>query len=201
MLEQLRKHQGSVLHPNYSAPFHSFEDTLHRLLPYHLYQGTANSSQDYQRGNRILKIYFAPPFHSFTISLNILALFLTVDDEFERVSCQLLRRTQAMLDKYRYLLFAESKVSFRNLYYMFFLFCRLSWIDIELMEFGVWTWAETGPLGRDGDDRPDVHSGGEACVESRQDLGQGETRYPPAVCDSAGLGRCLQIIHLYSNDK
>ncbi|XP_071352676.1 BRD4-interacting chromatin-remodeling complex-associated protein isoform X3 [Trachinotus anak] len=81
MLEQLRKQQGSVLHPNYSAPFHSFEDTLHRLLPYHLYQGTANSSQDYQR----------------------------VDDEFERVSCQLLKRTQAMLDKYRYLLFAESK--------------------------------------------------------------------------------------------
>ncbi|KAM4743371.1 LOW QUALITY PROTEIN: BRD4-interacting chromatin-remodeling complex-associated protein [Anableps anableps] len=81
MLEQLRKHQGSVLHPNYTAPFHSFEDTLHRLLPYHLYQGTANSSQDYQR----------------------------VDDEFERVSCQLLKRTQAMLDKYRYLLFTESK--------------------------------------------------------------------------------------------
>uniref|UniRef100_H3BYJ9 BRD4 interacting chromatin remodeling complex associated protein n=1 Tax=Tetraodon nigroviridis TaxID=99883 RepID=H3BYJ9_TETNG len=81
MLEQLRKQQGSVLHPNYSAPFYSFEDTLHRLLPYHLYQGTANSSQDYQR----------------------------VDDEFERVSCQLLKRTQAMLDKYRYLLFAESK--------------------------------------------------------------------------------------------
>ncbi|XP_007552400.1 glioma tumor suppressor candidate region gene 1 protein isoform X3 [Poecilia formosa] len=81
MLEQLRKHQGSVLHPNYSAPFLSFDDTLNRLLPYHLYQGTANSSQDYQR----------------------------VDDEFERVSCQLLKRTQAMLDKYRYLLFTESK--------------------------------------------------------------------------------------------
>ncbi|XP_026197896.1 BRD4-interacting chromatin-remodeling complex-associated protein isoform X2 [Anabas testudineus] len=81
MLEQLRKQQGSVLHPNYSAPFHSFEDTLQRLVPYHLYQGTANSSQDYQK----------------------------VDDEFEKVSCQLLKRTQAMLDKYRYLLFAESK--------------------------------------------------------------------------------------------
>lgn len=53
MLEQLRKHQGSVLHPNYSAPFCSFEDTLHRLLPYHLYQGTANSSQDYERGNKL----------------------------------------------------------------------------------------------------------------------------------------------------
>ncbi|KAM6987926.1 BRD4-interacting chromatin-remodeling complex-associated protein isoform 5-T5 [Tautogolabrus adspersus] len=81
MLEQLRKQQGSVLHPNYSAPFHSFEDTLHRLMPYHVYQGTANSSQDYQK----------------------------VDDEFERVSCHLLKRTQAMLDKYRCLLFAESK--------------------------------------------------------------------------------------------
>ncbi|XP_061733906.1 BRD4-interacting chromatin-remodeling complex-associated protein isoform X2 [Nerophis ophidion] len=81
MLEQLRKQQGSVLHPNYSAPFYSFEDTLQRLLPYHLYQGTANSSQDYQR----------------------------VDEEFETVSCQLLKRTQAMLDKYRHLLFTESK--------------------------------------------------------------------------------------------
>ncbi|XP_065816543.1 BRD4-interacting chromatin-remodeling complex-associated protein isoform X3 [Labrus bergylta] len=81
MLEQLRKQQGSVLHPNYSAPFHSFEDTFHRLMPYHVYQGTANSSQDYQK----------------------------VDDEFERVSCHLLKRTQAMLDKYRCLLFAESK--------------------------------------------------------------------------------------------
>lgn len=51
VLEQLRKHQGSVLHPNYGAPFNSFDDTLHRLLPYHLYQGTANSSQDYQKGS------------------------------------------------------------------------------------------------------------------------------------------------------
>uniref|UniRef100_UPI0037E74B3E BRD4-interacting chromatin-remodeling complex-associated protein isoform X2 n=1 Tax=Semicossyphus pulcher TaxID=241346 RepID=UPI0037E74B3E len=81
MLEQLRKQQGSVLHPNYSAPFNSFEDTLHRLLPYHVYQGTANSSQDYQK----------------------------VDDEFEKVSSHLLKRTQAMLDKYRHLLFSESK--------------------------------------------------------------------------------------------
>ncbi|KAJ3589983.1 hypothetical protein NHX12_007940 [Muraenolepis orangiensis] len=81
MLEQLRKQQGSVLHPNHGAPFDSFGDSLQRLLPYHLYQGTANSAQDYQR----------------------------VDDEFESVSSQLLKRTQAMLDKYRHLLFAESK--------------------------------------------------------------------------------------------
>ncbi|XP_073706755.1 BRD4-interacting chromatin-remodeling complex-associated protein isoform X2 [Garra rufa] len=81
MLEQLRKQQGSVLHPDYSSPFRSFEDTLHRLLPYHLYQGMASSSEDYRK----------------------------VDDEFENVSCQLLKRTQAMVDKYRHLLFEESK--------------------------------------------------------------------------------------------
>lgn len=40
-----------------------------------------------------------------------LVLLSIVDDEFETVSCHLLKRTQAMLDKYRYLLFAESKVS------------------------------------------------------------------------------------------
>ncbi|XP_051953135.1 BRD4-interacting chromatin-remodeling complex-associated protein-like isoform X4 [Xyrauchen texanus] len=81
MLEQLRKQQGSVLHPDYSSHFCSFEDTLHRLLPYHLYQGMASSPHDYRK----------------------------VDDEFESVSSQLLKRTQAMLDKYRHLLFEESK--------------------------------------------------------------------------------------------
>lgn len=33
-----------------------------------------------------------------------------MDDEFENVSSQLLKRTQAMLDKYRHLLFEESRV-------------------------------------------------------------------------------------------
>lgn len=33
-----------------------------------------------------------------------------MDDEFENVSGQLLKRTQAMLDKYRHLLFEESRV-------------------------------------------------------------------------------------------
>uniref|UniRef100_W5NA38 BRD4 interacting chromatin remodeling complex associated protein n=1 Tax=Lepisosteus oculatus TaxID=7918 RepID=W5NA38_LEPOC len=81
MLEQLRKQQGSVLHPDYQSPFRSFEDALYRLLPYHLYQGTDSSNHDYQR----------------------------VDEEFENVSSQLLKRTQAMLNKYRLLLFEESK--------------------------------------------------------------------------------------------
>ncbi|CAL9684378.1 unnamed protein product [Knipowitschia caucasica] len=81
LLEQLRKQQGSALHPNYSAPFNTFEDTLQRLLPYHLYQGNIHSSEDYEN----------------------------VDEEFEKVSSILHKRTQAMVDKYRHLLFSESK--------------------------------------------------------------------------------------------
>ncbi|XP_073497724.1 BRD4-interacting chromatin-remodeling complex-associated protein isoform X2 [Phyllobates terribilis] len=80
-LEQLHKHQGSVLHPDYKSSFHSFEDALHRLLPYHVYQGLLPTEHDLR----------------------------TVDDEFETVSTQLLKRTQAMLNKYRLLLLEESK--------------------------------------------------------------------------------------------
>ncbi|PIO05063.1 hypothetical protein AB205_0210100, partial [Aquarana catesbeiana] len=79
--QQLHKHQGSVLHPDYKTPFHSFEDALHRLLPYHVYQGLLPNSHDLRK----------------------------VDDEFETVSTQLLKRTQAMLNKYRLLLLEESR--------------------------------------------------------------------------------------------
>ncbi|NXW63601.1 BICRA protein, partial [Eurystomus gularis] len=80
-LEQLHKHQGAVLHPDYKTPFGSFEDALHRLLPYHVYQGMLPSAHDYRK----------------------------VDEEFEVVSTQLLKRTQAMLNKYRLLLLEESR--------------------------------------------------------------------------------------------
>ncbi|XP_035143316.1 BRD4-interacting chromatin-remodeling complex-associated protein isoform X7 [Callithrix jacchus] len=80
-LEHLHKHQGSVLHPDYKTAFPSFEDALHRLLPYHVYQGTLPSPNDYHK----------------------------VDEEFETVSTQLLKRTQAMLNKYRLLLLEESR--------------------------------------------------------------------------------------------
>uniref|UniRef100_A0A8D2D1L7 BRD4 interacting chromatin remodeling complex associated protein n=1 Tax=Sciurus vulgaris TaxID=55149 RepID=A0A8D2D1L7_SCIVU len=80
-LEHLHKHQGSVLHPDYKTAFPSFEDALHRLLPYHVYQGALPSPNDYHR----------------------------VDEEFETVSTQLLKRTQAMLNKYRLLLLEESR--------------------------------------------------------------------------------------------
>ncbi|XP_066127778.1 BRD4-interacting chromatin-remodeling complex-associated protein isoform X2 [Saccopteryx bilineata] len=80
-LEHLHKHQGSVLHPDYKTAFPSFEDALYRLLPYHVYQGALPSPNDYHR----------------------------VDEEFETVSTQLLKRTQAMLNKYRLLLLEESR--------------------------------------------------------------------------------------------
>lgn len=118
MLEQLRKQQGSVLHPDYSSPFRSFEDSLHRLLPYHLYQGTASSQHDYQKGKclalgslRTDEASVCGRHGTAVTPLPLLSLFISlVDSEFENVSCQLLKRTRAMLDKYRHLLFEESKV-------------------------------------------------------------------------------------------
>ncbi|XP_039225080.1 BRD4-interacting chromatin-remodeling complex-associated protein isoform X2 [Crotalus tigris] len=79
-LEQLHKHQGAVLHPDYKTSFRSFEDAFQRLLPYHVYQGTLPSPHDSRK-----------------------------DEEFEMVSTQLLKRTQAMLNKYRLLLLEESR--------------------------------------------------------------------------------------------
>ncbi|XP_058678823.1 BRD4-interacting chromatin-remodeling complex-associated protein [Ammospiza caudacuta] len=83
LLEQLHKHQGAVLQPELRAPFRSLGDALRRLLPYHVYQGVLPGPQECQR----------------------------VDEEFEAVSEQLLRRTRAMLNKYRLLLLEESRRS------------------------------------------------------------------------------------------
>lgn len=51
-----------------------------------------------------------PPLFSFLI-----VCFSLIDEEFEMVSTQLLKRTQAMLNKYRLLLLEESRVSFFSL--------------------------------------------------------------------------------------
>ncbi|XP_031647176.1 BRD4-interacting chromatin-remodeling complex-associated protein isoform X2 [Oncorhynchus kisutch] len=106
MLEQLRKQQGSVLHPDYRSSFQCFEDTLTGLVPYHLYQGTATPPHDYDRGTHTLTRLV--PYHLYQGTATAPHDYLRVDDEFERVSSQLLKRTQAMLDKYRHLLFEES---------------------------------------------------------------------------------------------
>ncbi|XP_017585047.1 PREDICTED: glioma tumor suppressor candidate region gene 1 protein [Corvus brachyrhynchos] len=68
LLEQLHKHQGAVLHPEFRTPFRSVGDALRRLPASHAYTG-----------------------------------------EFEAGPEQLLRRTRAMLNKYRLLLLEESR--------------------------------------------------------------------------------------------
>ncbi|XP_072343845.1 BRD4-interacting chromatin-remodeling complex-associated protein-like isoform X3 [Scyliorhinus torazame] len=81
LLEKFCKDQSSVMQPDYNTPFNSFEDTVFKLLPYHVCKGTLPSNVDFNK----------------------------VDEEFEVVSAQLLKRTQVMLNKYRLLLFEESR--------------------------------------------------------------------------------------------
>ncbi|XP_014748993.1 PREDICTED: glioma tumor suppressor candidate region gene 1 protein [Sturnus vulgaris] len=50
LLEQLHKHQGSVLHPEFRTPFRSVGDALRRLLPYHVYQGVLPGEAECHRG-------------------------------------------------------------------------------------------------------------------------------------------------------
>ncbi|GCC23494.1 hypothetical protein chiPu_0001890 [Chiloscyllium punctatum] len=80
ILQQLQEEQRNVLQPDYKTPFSSLEDAVQRLLPYHVFQGNLPSQEEFQR----------------------------VDNEFEDVSVQLLKRTQMMLSKYRSLLFEDA---------------------------------------------------------------------------------------------
>ncbi|XP_078089762.1 BRD4-interacting chromatin-remodeling complex-associated protein-like [Mustelus asterias] len=81
LLEKFCKDQCSVMQPEYNTPFNSFEDTVFRLLPYHVCKGSLPSDVNFNK----------------------------VDEEFEVVSAQLLKRTQVMLNKYRLLLLEESR--------------------------------------------------------------------------------------------
>ncbi|XP_072906829.1 BRD4-interacting chromatin-remodeling complex-associated protein-like isoform X1 [Hemitrygon akajei] len=80
ILQQLREEQRNVLQPDYKTPFRSKEDAMQRLLPYHVFQGKLPSQEEFQK----------------------------VDNEFEDVSVQLLKRTQMMLSKYRKLLLEDA---------------------------------------------------------------------------------------------
>ncbi|XP_071400737.1 BRD4-interacting chromatin-remodeling complex-associated protein-like [Centroberyx affinis] len=82
ILQKLRKDHAGVQTPDRSR-FTSFDDALHKLLPYHVFQG-------------------APPNHE---------EFSQVDEEFEFVATQVLKRTQAMVNKYRRLLMVEAERS------------------------------------------------------------------------------------------
>ncbi|XP_038668577.1 BRD4-interacting chromatin-remodeling complex-associated protein-like isoform X5 [Scyliorhinus canicula] len=79
-LQQLQEEQRNVLQPDYKTPFSSLEDAMQRLLPYHVFQGNLPSQEEFQK----------------------------VDNEFETVSVQLLKRTQMMLSKYRRLLLDDA---------------------------------------------------------------------------------------------
>ncbi|XP_061612756.1 BRD4-interacting chromatin-remodeling complex-associated protein-like isoform X1 [Phyllopteryx taeniolatus] len=82
VLQQLREHHERVDTPD-RRQFMSFSDVLQRLLPFHVFQGTPPSQEEFSQ----------------------------VDEEFDSVAAHVLMRTQAMINKYRRLLLAESEHS------------------------------------------------------------------------------------------
>ncbi|RVE59825.1 hypothetical protein OJAV_G00192450 [Oryzias javanicus] len=82
LLQQLRKDHIGVQNPE-RRKFTSIDDALLRLLSYHVLQGAPPSQDE----------------------------FTQVDEEFEAVASQVLKRTQAMVNKYRRLLMVEAENS------------------------------------------------------------------------------------------
>ncbi|XP_029383370.1 BRD4-interacting chromatin-remodeling complex-associated protein-like [Echeneis naucrates] len=82
VLQQLGKDHAGVQNPD-RCQFTSINDALHRLLPYHVFQGAPPSQDEFSQ----------------------------VDEEFEAVATQVLKRTQAMVNKYRRLLMVEAERS------------------------------------------------------------------------------------------
>ncbi|KAJ8359645.1 hypothetical protein SKAU_G00161700 [Synaphobranchus kaupii] len=80
VLQHLRQDQAGALAGSRS-PFCSLDDAVHNLLPYHVFQGALPYDDDFQR----------------------------VDEEFEAVATQVLKRTEAMLNKYRRLLLVDAE--------------------------------------------------------------------------------------------
>ncbi|XP_074166982.1 BRD4-interacting chromatin-remodeling complex-associated protein-like isoform X2 [Sminthopsis crassicaudata] len=79
ILQQLQKDQAHAVTPDKSQ-FRSLNDAVQRLLSYHVCQGSLPTEEDLKK----------------------------VDSEFESVATQLLKRTQAMLNKYRCLLIEDA---------------------------------------------------------------------------------------------
>lgn len=78
-LQQLRKEQEHSLQPDRSG-FQSLDNACERLFPYHVFQGSLPTEEDMQQ----------------------------VDNEFETAATHLLKKTQAMLNKYRLLLLDDA---------------------------------------------------------------------------------------------
>ncbi|XP_039770731.1 BRD4-interacting chromatin-remodeling complex-associated protein-like isoform X2 [Ornithorhynchus anatinus] len=79
ILQQLQRDQAHAVTPDKSQ-FRSLNDAVQRLLSYHVCQGSPPTEEDLKK----------------------------VDSEFESVATQLLKRTQAMLNKYRCLLIEDA---------------------------------------------------------------------------------------------
>ncbi|XP_054425342.1 BRD4-interacting chromatin-remodeling complex-associated protein-like [Pteronotus mesoamericanus] len=79
VLQQLQRDQAHAVTPDKSQ-FQSLSDAVQRLLSYHVCQGSMPTEEDLTK----------------------------VDNEFETVATQLLKRTQAMLNKYRCLLLEDA---------------------------------------------------------------------------------------------
>ncbi|XP_074253913.1 BRD4-interacting chromatin-remodeling complex-associated protein-like isoform X2 [Saimiri boliviensis] len=79
ILQQLQRDQAHTVTPD-KSPFRSPSDAVQRLLSYHVCQGSMPTEEDLRK----------------------------VDNEFETVATQLLKRTQAMLNKYRCLLLEDA---------------------------------------------------------------------------------------------
>ncbi|KAB0354880.1 hypothetical protein FD755_022339 [Muntiacus reevesi] len=79
ILQQLQRDQALAVTPDKSQ-FRSLSDAVQRLLSYHVCQGSMPTEEDLKK----------------------------VDNEFETVATQLLKRTQAMLNKYRCLLLEDA---------------------------------------------------------------------------------------------
>ncbi|KAK1794042.1 hypothetical protein P4O66_010946 [Electrophorus voltai] len=82
VLQQLRRDHTGVMSPD-RTPFTSLNDVIDRLLPYHVFQGAPPCEED----------------------------FTKVDEEFQTVATQVLKRTQSMVNKYRRLLMVEAERS------------------------------------------------------------------------------------------
>ncbi|XP_039991045.1 BRD4-interacting chromatin-remodeling complex-associated protein-like [Xiphias gladius] len=82
ILQQLRMDHAGVQTPD-RRQFTSINNALQRLLPYHVFQGAPPSQDEFSQ----------------------------VDEEFEVVATQVLKRTQAMVNKYRRLLMVEAERS------------------------------------------------------------------------------------------
>ncbi|KAL0984085.1 hypothetical protein UPYG_G00136910 [Umbra pygmaea] len=82
MLQRLRMDHSGVLSPDITR-FTSLDDALHRLLPFHVFHGAPSKKEEFSQ----------------------------VDEEFESMATQVLKRTQVMVNKYRRLLMVEAERS------------------------------------------------------------------------------------------